>query len=262
MVGARARRTPISSRLYREEGAPLADATRYRSLVGALMYLMVCTRPDICFAVNQLTRHFQLPQAHHWEAALRVLAYLKATKRLGLSFPGGYGEETMRAYFKGVRELTDSEGVSAGLIGWSDADWAGDEQDRKSTSGYLVQMESGAILSYGCRKQSITADSSAVAELIALDLVSKEVLWQKKLYEQLFQRSAGTVPIMEDNQAAKTLAESHKFSQKVKHLATRYFACREKVDHKDISVDWVRSSEQLADIFTKPLGSESKSSVR
>jgi hypothetical protein len=256
MVGARARRTPISSRLYREEGAPLADATRYRSLVGALMYLMVCTRPDICFAVNQLTRHFQLPQAHHWEAALRVLAYLKATKRLGLSFPGGYGEETMRAYFKGVRELTDSEGVSAGLIGWSDADWAGDEQDRKSTSGYLVQMESGAILSYGCRKQSITADSSAVAELIALDLVSKEVLWQKKLYEQLFQRSAGTVPIMEDNQAAKTLAESHKFSQKVKHLATRYFACREKVDHKDISVDWVRSSEQLADIFTKPLGEQ------
>ena len=85
---------------------------------------------------------------------------------------------------------------------------------------------------------------------------SKEVLWQKKLYEQLFQRSAGTVPIMEDNQAAKTLAKSHNFSQKVKHLATRYFACREKVDRKEISVDWVRSSEQIADIFTKPLGEQ------
>jgi hypothetical protein len=256
MVGARARRTPIAARLYREEGAEPADATQYRSLVGALMYMMICTRPDICFAVNQLTRHFQLPQKHHWEAALRVLAYLKTTRRLGLSFPGGRSAKPMRAFFKGLRDLTDNEGVEAGLIGWSDADWAGDEEDRKSTSGYVVQLASGALMSYGCRKQSITADSSAVAELIALDLVTKEVLWQKRLFEQLFRRSAGTVPIMEDNKAAKTLAESHKFSQKTKHLATRYFACREKVDRKEVSIDWVKSAEQTADIFTKPLGEQ------
>lgn len=256
MTEARPRRTPISARLYREEGESPADAVKYRQLVGALMYLMICTRPDIAFAVNQLTRHFQSPQMHHWKAALRVLAYLKTTRELGLSFPRGCGPAEMEACFKGCRDLTDAEGSKAGLVGWSDADWAGDEEDRKSTTGYAVQLRNGTLLSYGCRKQSITADSSAVAELIALNSATKEVLWQKRLFVELFGRDAGTVSIKEDNVAAKTLAESHRFSHKTKHLATRYFFCREKVDEKEVSVDWVKSSEQTADIFTKPLGEQ------
>ena len=251
MTEGRARETPISGRLYKQEEGVPTNAKKYRQLVGGLMYMMICTRPDICFALNQLTRHFQEPQEHHWKAALRVLAYLRGTKSLGVAF-GKEESQRMKAFTRGKRDLTNEEGSR--LVGWTDSDFAGDEESRKSTMGYLIQLGAGTIISFGCRKQAITATSSTTAELIALNWATKEVLWQKKLYNEIFDNDAGTVTIMEDNMGAKTLSESNKFSQKTKHLAVRYFFCREKVESKEIAVDHVKTAEQLADIFTKPLG--------
>jgi hypothetical protein len=256
MSKARLKKTPIVERLYNIQGGQQANATKYRELVGGLMYLMACTRPDLCFAVNQLTRHFQDPQDHHWRAALRVLAYLKHTKSHGLVFEEEKNRD-IKAYTRGVREFTDEEmqddKTATLLRAWSDADWAGDKTDRKSTAGYLLQL-GRSVISYRCQKQAITATSSTTAELIALTLATKEVLWEKKLYEELFDASAGSVPIMEDNQGAKILADSNKFSHKTKHLPLKYFFCREKVKSKEITVEKVGTKDQLADIFTKPLG--------
>jgi hypothetical protein len=253
MTKARLKKTPIVDRLYKQEDGEPADARTYRELVGGLMYLMTCTRPDICFALNQLTRHFQDPKEEHWKAALRTLAYLKSTKSHGLVFEGEDVSD-FRAYTKGVREHTDEEirnGVH--LQAWSDSDWAGDKEDRKSTSGYFLQLGS-CVISYRCQKQALTATSSTAAELIALSLATKEVLWQKKLFQDVFNTDAGAVSIMEDNQGAKILAENNKFSHKTKHLPLKYFFCREKVKFKEITVDKISTKDQLADIFTKPLG--------
>jgi hypothetical protein len=256
MSKARLKKTPIVERLYKLEGAKAANATKYRELVGGLMYLMTCTRPDLCFAVNQLCRHFQEPQEHHWRAALRALAYLKNTKSHGLVFEEEK-KSVIKAYTRGVRELTNEEAqelkITNPFKAWSDADWAGDKTDRKSTTGYLLQLGT-CLISFRCQKQAITATSSTTAELIALALATKEVLWQKKLFRELFDVDAGTVPIMEDNQGAKILAETNKFSHKTKHLPNRYFFCREKVKSKEITVDKVSTKDQLADIFTKALG--------
>jgi hypothetical protein len=252
MVDARLKKTPISGRLYFEDGAQPADKKMYRQLVGALMYLMLCTRPDICFALNQLTRHFNEPQVHHWKAALRVLAYLKWNNTLGVAF-AKKESGTLAAFTRGRRDMTAEDEALCAMRGWSDADWAGDEADRKSTSGYLVTL-AGSIISFGCRKQHITATSSCTAELIALTLTTKEVLWQKQLYAALFEEDAGAVAIMEDNSGAKSLADSPKFSQKAKHLAVREFFCREKVASKEVRIETVKSANQLADMFTKPLG--------
>jgi hypothetical protein len=202
--------------------------------------------------VNQLTRHFQEPQAHHWKAALTTLAYLKTTRSYGLAFEEEENGSRIQAYTRGVRDLTDEEGTNE-LVAWSDADWAGDEEDRKSTSGYLLQLGS-CVISYRSQKQQITATSSTTAELIALSLATKEVLWEKKLYEEMFDAPAGTVDIMEDNAGAKILADNNKFSHKTKHLPVRHFFCREKVKSQEISVKKVSTKDQLADIFTKPLG--------
>jgi hypothetical protein len=254
MEQARLKKTPIIDRLYKEEGGEQAEATKYRQLVGGLMYLMMCTRPDICFAINQLTRHFQDPQVHHWKAALRTLAYLKSTKSCGLVFEDILHNKNLKAYTRGVREHTDEEAQDVELLkAWSDADWAGDKQDRKSTTGYFLQLGS-CVISYRCQKQAITATSSTTAELIALTLATKEVLWQKKLFQEVFDAEAGTVSIMEDNQGAKILADTNKFSHKTKHLPVKYFFCREKVKSKEISVEKVSTKDQLADIFTKALG--------
>jgi hypothetical protein len=253
----RKRRTPIQTRLYHEQDGEAANAKTYRQLVGGLMYLMICTRPDICFAVNQLTRHFQAPQKHHLQAALNVLAYLLSSKTHGLAFEEEKGCQVQGivAYKRGYKEEEEKEEEmkTRKLTAWSDADWAGDKEDRKSTTGYLLQL-GNSVVSYRCQKQSLTATSSTVAELIALELATKEVLWQRKLFQEMFNESPGTVPIMEDNQGAKTLSDNNKFSHKTKHLPIKYFFCREKVKFKEISVDKVNTKDQLADIFTKPLG--------
>ena len=116
------------------------DQQRYQSLVGSLMYLAVCTRPDLAYAVNTLARFSSKPNRIHWVAAKRVLRYLKGTASHGIVF-------------------TKSD--SGECLGYSDADWAGDQEDRRSTSGYLFQMAGGPV-SWKSRKQDSVALSTVL----------------------------------------------------------------------------------------------------
>ena len=124
----------------------------YQSLVGSLMYLSVCTRPDLTYAVGILARFSSKPNRSHWTAAKRVLRYLKGTANHGIAF-------------------TKSE--SGECLGYSDADWAGDQEDRKSSSGYLFQMAGGPV-SWKSRKQDSVALSRAEAEYIALSSAARK----------------------------------------------------------------------------------------
>ena len=132
---------------------------QYQSAIGSLMYLSVSTRPDISYAVGNLTRYSSKPTKEHWTAMKRVLHYLKGTGKHGIL----YSE-------KGRNEC----------VGFSDADWVGDVNDRKSTTGYLFQLSGGAV-TWKSKKQSCVALSTAEAEYIALSSAAQESVWLKHL---------------------------------------------------------------------------------
>ena len=122
----------------------VVDASRYQSAVGSLLYLSGWTRPDIAFAVSNVVRFCSRPTSEHWTAVKRIFRYLKGTSQFGL------------LYVKGKNEM---------LSAYSDADWAGDINDRKSTSGYICMLSGGAV-SWRSRKQTCVALSTAEAEWV------------------------------------------------------------------------------------------------
>jgi histone deacetylase 1/2 len=158
MLGCKAATTPMSSteKLSKVEGHALSeeDATRYRSTVGALQYLTL-TRPDISYEVNKVCQFLHTPTDVHWTAVKRILRYIQQTKEVGLR----------------VRKSSSSL-----LSAFSDADWAGSADDRRSTSGFAVFFGSN-LISWSSRKQAIVARSSTGAEYKSLANVIAEVIW-------------------------------------------------------------------------------------
>jgi histone deacetylase 1/2 len=150
--------TPLSSseKLTAEEGTLLGpdDSTKYRSMVGALQYLTL-TRPDICYAVNKVCQYLHAPTTVHWTAAKRILRYVKSTITVGLTFT-----------------RSSSTQVSA----FSDADWAGCVDDRRSTGGFVVFFGPN-LISWSAKKQATVSRSSTEAEYKSLADATAEVIW-------------------------------------------------------------------------------------
>ena len=164
------------------------------------MYLSVCSRPDIAFAVGSLARHSAKPGKSHWTAVKRVLRYLSGTINQGIIF---------------------RRSESASIVGYSDADWAGDRQDRKSTSGYLFQIAGGPI-SWRSKKQDTVALSTAEAEYVALSFASQETIWLRRLTSELNSPPDGPTTILEDNQSAIAMARNPQFHGRAKHIDIRH----------------------------------------
>ena len=171
------------------EKEEVVDQQQYQSVVGSLMYLSVCTRPDIAYAVGTLARYSSKPGRSHWTAVKRVLRYLKGTTNHGIVFRGG---------------------ASGNIVGYSDADWAGDREDRKSTSGYLFQIAGGPI-SWRSKKQDTVALSTAEAEYVALSSAAQETVWLRRLISELNNPPDGPTTILEDNQSAMAMAKNPQF---------------------------------------------------
>ena len=164
---------------------------KYQSAIGSLLYLSTRSRPDIAFAVGKAARYCSQPYNSHWSAVKRVLRYLKGTTYLGLLYRPD--------------ELN--------LTGYSDADWAGDTEDRKSTSGYVFMM-SGSAVSWRSKKQSSVALSTAEAEYVALSCAAQEAMWLRQLFSNLLQDYKLSEPttIYEDNQSAICMAKNNQDS--------------------------------------------------
>ena len=146
----------VSSKLTKAtDDDELVDESLYQSAVGSLQYLSTMTRPDITFAVSNVAKYCSKPTKEHWIAVKRIMRYLKGTHNLGLTY-----------------KKSDSNSC----VGFSDSDWAGDLDDRKSTSGYIFQV-GGTAISWKSRKQSCVALSTAEAEYIALSLAAQEAIW-------------------------------------------------------------------------------------
>ena len=180
--------TPLEARaqLTYEEGKSTVNSTAYRSLIGSLRYL-THARPDLLFAVGMLSRHMENPTQEHYIGVKRVLRYLKGTEDYGLFYKKG-----------------DLKGE---LIGYSDSNFSGDCNDRKSTSGQIFFF-GGMAVSWSSQKQSIVALSSCEAEYIAATSATCQAVWMSRLIGELMSDEMTKVKLLVDNQSAITLSKN------------------------------------------------------
>ena len=203
----------------------------YRELVGSLMHLSVTVRPDISYAVGALSRYLASPTVVHWQAAKGVLRYLSGTAEYGIT----YGPNC------------------PGLVGFCDADYAGDIDTRRSTSGYVFVLNDGAI-SWQSKRQQTVAASTTEAEYMAAAAAVKEGLWLRKLLLD-FGFDIGPVSIMADNQSAIKLLRNPVTSARSKHIDVIHHFARERVLRKEVFFQYISTDKMLADMLTKALPS-------
>ena len=219
-------------KLHKDEGDVLDQAKYpYSQLVGSLIYLSNCTRPDIAYAVGALAKYMVLPTTVHWNAAMGVLRYLGGTVVYGVCFGGNRDE--------------------CDLVGYCDADFAGDLDTRRSTTGYVFVYNGGAI-SWSSRRQQTVAASTTEAEYMAAAAAIKEALWLQKLLNDLLIRT-GTIVIRADNQGAIKLLQNPITSMRSKHIDVIYHFARERVARKEVAFAYIRTEQMLADVLTKAL---------
>jgi hypothetical protein len=224
-------RRPDKSAPVPAEIAEWADKTPYRSLVGSLMYLSVATRPDISYAVGQLSSFLDCYRPEHWEAAIRVLRYLKGTRTYALTLGGK---------------------SPLALSGYSDFDYANCVDTSRSIGGYCFTLGSGMI-SWSLKKQPTVADSSCYAEYIALHDTAHEVVFLRQLLEGIRFLPSGATHLFCDNDAASRLSEDHVWHSHTKHIQVKYHYTCELVHSGDVAVQRVGSKDNTADILTKAL---------
>jgi len=234
MLGCKPCTTPLSAseKLSSYDGVPLSpeDATRYRSIVGALQYLTI-TRPDLSFAVNRVCQFLHAPTSVHWTAVKRILRYVQHT--IGL-----------RMHIQKV--------LSSFISAFSDADWAGDTDDRRSTGGFAIFYGSN-LISWSVRKQPTVSRSSTEAEYKAMANATAEIIWLEQLMTELGVKVQRTSILWCDNLGATYLSANPVFHARAKHIEIDFHFVRERVMRKQLQVRFISSGDQLADGFTKAL---------
>lgn len=226
--------TPVdtNSKLSGVEGALVPDATDFRSLAGALQYLTF-TRPDIAYAVQQVCLHMHAPREPHLAALKRILRYIRGTLDLGLLL---------------------RPSVSPDLVVYSDADWAGCPDTRKSTSGYAVFL-GDSLVSWSSKRQVTVSRSSAEAEYRAVANAVAEASWLRQLLMELHAPLRRSTLVYCDNISTVYMASNPVQHQRTKHIEIDLHFVRDRVALGEVRVLHVPTSLQFADIFTKGLPS-------
>jgi len=212
----------------------------YQCLVGSLTYLAICSRPDIAYAAMALGQFNAKPTRAHLLAAKGVLRYLAGTLDYGLEYavPTSSIPPTVMPFSQGCA-LTD-------------ADWASDENDRKSILGYCFYTHE-CLISWSAQKQKIIASSSTEAEYYSLSYALREGLWIRLFLTSLQLPIPTPFPLLCDNQSAIKLANSNTSSSRSKHIDVRYHFICEKIEDGTFETSWIPTANMTADIFTKPL---------
>ena len=205
-----------------------ADKHKYLQIVGSLQYAASGTRPDIAFSVNAAAKYCSGPLQLHMTAVKRILPYLSKTIDYGI-------------------EYTRSDGK---LEGYSDANWAGDHADRRPISGYVFQLANGAI-TWASRKQNSVALSTCEAEYMALSVTTQEVIWLRRLLEEMRCEQKEPTTIWEDNQGSISTAKNPVFHNRTKHIQIRNHFVREAVADNIIDIRYCSTRNMIADILTK-----------
>ncbi|XP_021834587.1 uncharacterized protein LOC110774362 [Prunus avium] len=219
------------TQVLQSEGTLLSDPSLYRSVVGALQYLTF-TRPDLSYAVNSVCQYMTAPTEIHWLLVKRILRYIQGTLDHGLKFSSGPWQ----------------------LHAFSDADWAGDVNTRRSTTGFVVFLGPNPI-SWQSKKQTSVARSSTEAEYRSLAHTSADIAWIRQVLQDLKVRLPQQLVLHCDNLSAIALSSNPVFHSHIKHLDTDFHFVRERVQRGDLIVQYIPTEEQVADVFTKGLHS-------
>ncbi|KAG9450552.1 hypothetical protein H6P81_010517 [Aristolochia fimbriata] len=224
--------TPVvaGSKLSKYEGMPLDDSTTYRSTVGALQYLTL-THPDIQYVVNRTCQFQQAPTDVHWSAVKRILEYLKGTLAHGI-----------------IIHPSSELGVDV----YSDADWGGCPDDRRSITSFCAFL-GGSLISWASKKQTTVAHSSAEVEYRALAIAAAELTWILQLFKELGVFISQPPILWCDNLSATYIAANPDFHGRVKHVELDYHFIRERVTSGLLQVRFISTQDQIADVFTKGL---------
>jgi hypothetical protein len=213
--------------------------------VGALLYLMLCTRPDLAFALSRLSKFSSKPGEKHAAALKRVLRYLVGTQDIGIAF----------------NKPCPSSAASNPLLGYSDSDFAADLNNRRSTSGFVFLLNGGPI-SWKSKQQSLVTTSTHDAEYVGLSIASQEVVWLRKLLLAILpdytEHQMPANALYCDNQGAITTANqpTYMVSGRSKHIDVRFHVIRDAAANGLIRLEYVRTDDMTADIMTKALPKE------
>jgi hypothetical protein len=202
-----------------------ANAKLYQSIVGSLQHASVCTRPDITFTTCTLSRHLKDPTETHLKAAVKVVKYLKTTKKSRLRLGGSH----------------------LNIQGYAD-----NLEDRKSTSGHLITLGTSPII-WQTKKQPIVALSTTEAEYIAATSAVTEIMWLRNLLEELNLLQDSPTTLYQDNKSTIMQISKSVIHSRTRHLDVRYHFIKEQVCSNIIKIQHIPTNEMLADIFTKGL---------
>ncbi|GMI90067.1 cysteine-rich RLK (RECEPTOR-like protein kinase) 8 [Hibiscus trionum] len=220
-----------SPSLSLNDGDPFEDCTLYRQVVGTLQHICT-TRPDIQYSVNKVSQYMQNPRDKHWKAVKRIIRYLKGTIEHGLFFSNNSSTNI--------------------LVGYTDSDWGTNVDDKRSTGGHCLFL-GGNLVSWCSKKQSVVSRSSTEAEFRSLTDSMCDSMWVKSLLTELNIQLSKTPVIWCDNTSAIAHSANPVHHAKLKHVELDLSFVRENVTEGSFQVNYVPASEQIADVFTKPL---------
>lgn len=212
----------------------LFDRTTFMECVGSLLYLATTTRPDIAAATSMLARSMNNPSKRHWHLAKQVLAYLAGTPDLGITYRGG-DDFTFHCY--------------------TDADFAGCEDTRKSRSGYAFILAGGAVC-WQSKLQTVVTTSTTESEYLAGSAGSKVAVWIRRVGTELDGQDMGPLRLECDNRSMLHMAVNSADSSRTKHVDIQYHYLRQAVARGQVTVVHVGTDANIADVFTKPLAAE------
>ena len=205
--------------------------TPFREALGSLMWLQVATRPDLAFSVNILARFAHNPGMAHWNALKHVLAYVKGTKHYGITYKGGSSLEP---------------------VGYVDSDYAGCRDTRRSTEGNIFLVAGGPV-SWECKRQDTVALSTVEAEFMAFSKATTQALWISKYFDEIGLPVNKPLTIYADNSGSIANSTTDKNHRRTKHIDVRHHFIKEHVKLGNIIFQYTRTTENTADILTKPL---------
>ena len=213
-----------------------ADKTKYAESVGALLYIASFTRPDLAYAVNSLARHMSNPAERHFKLLKGVIRYLSKTRTLGITFG----------------DTKSFDHGSSPVIVYTDSDFAGCKDTRRSRTGYVLMLYGGPV-SWTSKLQSVVATSTAESEYIACAAAAREAVWFRRVCSDLDIPLSGAIPVRVDNQAAISMGNSSADTARTKHIDISYHFLRDQITRQRLRLVYVRTDNNPADIFTKAL---------
>jgi len=220
-------------KLSANEGELMEDTTMYRCIVGSLIYMTI-TRPNLNYAVGVVSQFMQTSRKPHLDVVRHILKYIKHTLQC-------------RIFYEAKNQLQ--------IHGYTDANWAGNVSDRRLTSGFMFSFGSGAV-SWNSKKQPTIALSSTEAEYKGVAIIACEIVWLQKLFSDLGQSVDAPVVIYCDNISSILLINNPVYHARTKHIEVHYHFIKEKILAKEIDLIHVSTENQIANIFTKALGTD------